>query len=308
MKKFATTIIAVLVSYVAFSQIRPTFFLNPTPPPNINEWGVRKEVLQLIVPPGPGLALQFKIKTEIKSSDGSMVATTDLARAQTYSLQSTVLILTAVDVIPLEFMIFSGKYKTSLDRTGKLPSDNYTMCVTLVRPQDYTPVSQPVCQPFYMAAIQLPVLMKPYNEEILDGQQAQTAITFRWTPVVPRLASVTYRLQVFEILDYQTPVQALRANQPLLDQELTNITQYIWRPQLNFTKGGDITDGQKNINTSEAGLGSGKGGKAMMRFVWTIQTLDQGNPIIRTDGSGEARSEPLMFYVDQVKIKNAKSN
>jgi hypothetical protein len=162
-----------------------------------------------------------------------------------------------------------------------------------------------------MAATQLPILMKPYNEEVLDGQKAQTAIIFRWTPVVPRLTTpVTYRIQVFEILDYQTPVQALRANFPLLDKELLNVTQFIWLPQLNFTKGGDITgDVEKNINTSEAGLGSGKDKKTMMRFVWSIQTLDNlGNPISRTDGSGEARSEPFMFYVDPIKVKNQKSN
>ena len=123
--------------------------------------------------------------------------------------------------------------------------------------------------------------MKPYNEEILDQKIAQTAITFRWTPVVPRQSSpVTYRLQVFEVLPLQNPVQALRSNQPLLDKEIFAATQYIWQPQLSFMADSNET-------------------KKMPTFIWTIQSLDKDKkPITQTDGNGEARSEPLIFYVN----------
>jgi hypothetical protein len=119
-------------------------------------------------------------------------------------------------------------------------------------------------------------------------------------------------------------MQALRANQPLLDQQVVSATQYIWRPQMNFfpcCKDGDVTGDERNINTSEAGLGSGKDNKSsqknintseaglgsgkdnktahMPRFIWTIQSLDiHGDPVTRTDGNGEARSEPITFFVD----------
>jgi hypothetical protein len=68
---------------------------------------------------------------------------------------------------------------------------------------------------------QLPTLMKPYNGKILDAKVAQTVITFRWTPLLPRSSTpVHYRVQVFEILDKQNPVQAMRSNMPLLDKEV----------------------------------------------------------------------------------------
>ena len=39
-----------------------------------------------------------------------------------------------------------------------------------------------------------------------------------------------------------------------------------------------------------------------MRFIWTIQSLDKDhNPVTRTDGNGEGRSEPTVFFVN---IKN----
>jgi len=278
MKKLSTLILTLIITACATAQVKLDMILNPAPPANLTEWGNRREVMTVIVSPGPGLALQFKIKVEIQASDGTVAGTNDLSRAQIYTLQSTPIILTAADVMPLENMIFTGKYKSSLERTGKLPSDNYTLCLTPVRPQDFSPMAPPVCKPFFLAATQLPILMMPYNEQILDGKIAQTAITFRWTPVTPRTPNpVTYRIQVFEVLEHQSPVQALRANQPLLDQEVFGTTQYIWHPQMQFTiccLGGDL-DGdygdERNINTSESGLGSGKDNKSGQKNINTSE-------------------------------------
>ena len=183
-------------------------------------------------------------------------------------------ILFASDVLPLEYMNFTGKYKSALQKTGKLPADNYTLCTRPVRPADYAPLGEEQCKPFYLASLQLPILMKPYNEELLDPKKAQTAILFRWSPVVPAQTSpVTYRIQVFEVLNNQSPVQALRSNQPLLDKELLAVTQYIWQPQLTF------------VNEKS-------------KFIWTIQSLDKDQkPINQTDGNGEGRSEPIVFFI-----------
>jgi hypothetical protein len=42
----------------------------------------------------------------------------------------------------------------------------------------------------------------------------------------------------------------------------------------------------------------------MPAFIWTIQTLDKaGLPIVRTDGNGEARSEPIIFFVNPEKAR-----
>jgi len=69
-------------------------------------------------------------------------------------------------------------------------------------------------------------------------------------------------------------MQALRGNQPLLDQTVRGITQYIWRPQMAFS-----TDTLKK------------------RFIWTVQTLNANRqPYIPTQGNGESRSEPFLFF------------
>lgn len=316
MKKLILLFSIFFITTTLRAQYTTNLVLAATPPASLSEWGNRRDVLTFIISSAQGVSFPVIIKTEIKTTDGSVIASTDLAKAKPVILSSATTILNATDVLPLENMLFVGKYKTSLQRTGKLPADNYTLCVQLVRPADYLPASEVKCKNFYIATTQLPILMKPYNEEMLDAKMAQTAITFRWTPLVPRLTDpATYRLQVFEILAGQNPVQALRSNQPLLDKEIRGATQYIWQPQLSFnwipTGDGDGTDDSVGvINTSDSNMVNDKTKNVSeslserkikqysFGFIWTIQTLDKaGTPATQTEGNGEARSEPVIFYV-----------
>ena len=99
---------------------------------------------------------------------------------------------------------------------------------------------------------------------------------------------VTYRLQVFEVLQNQQDVQALKSNQPLLDKNIVGVTQFIWMPQLSMMpytqESNSITDSTNKIRMADK------------KFIWTIQTLDNtGMPLNQTDGNGESRSEPHVF-------------
>jgi len=280
MKKITFTILSALLLFSSTAQIVSNLVLMAKPPAQLSEWGSRREVLTLILT-GQGVPVtQFKIKAEVKTTDGTVVGSVDLARTAvlTGNPAGGATILSAADVLPLEYMNFTGKYKSALQRTGKLPADNYILCTRPVRPADYAPLGEEQCKPFYLASLQLPVLMKPYNEELLDAKKAQTAIIFRWSPVVPAQTSpVTYRIQVFEVMQNQSPVQALRSNQPLLDKELLAVTQYVWQPQLSFSP-------EENKKST---------------FIWTIQSLDKDHkPVTQTDGNGEGRSEPIVFFVE----------
>lgn len=287
MKRIVCIIISALACSIGWAQINSNLILMTQPPAQLSEWGNRREVLTLILSAPGAAAGQFKIKAEIKTLDGTVIGSADLAKTTVFTMSSTgTTILFAGDVVPLEYIMFTGKYKTSLQRTGKLPADNYILCVQPVRPVDYVPLDAEQCKNFFLATTQLPILMKPYNEEVLDAKKAQTAILFRWTPVVPTQASpVTYRLQVFEVLPTQSPLQALRSNQPLLDKEILAATQYIWQPQIPFMPYDSET-------------------KKSPTFIWTIQSLDKDKkPVTQTDGNGEGRSEPLIFFVQPGKNK-----
>lgn len=284
MKLFILTITLFFCSQLLYAQVTINLIVSNRPPANLSEWAAKKEVVTLIINNiAQGVQRRVKIKTTVKTTDGTEVSVTDLNLAPVITLPDGNTVLNASTVYPLEIQKFNGTYQRSLQRAGKLPADNYQFCVQLVNSVDFAPVTNEVCKIFFVAALQLPILMMPQNGQQLDIQKAKTAITFRWTPLVPRpQGAVGYRLQVFEILAGQQAVQALRSNQPVLDKIVNNQTQFIWQPQLGFIT--DATQDSATVSTLP-----------LNRFIWTIQTIENNSVI--TEGSNEGRSEPLQFSV-----------
>jgi hypothetical protein len=276
-----------LIAFESNAQVSVNLVVNTTPPATLATWAYKKQTIVYLVTGSPAFVTQYKIKTEIQLTDGTVIGKTDLTRSKTYTLTSGNTVYNAEDVMPLENMIFSGSYKNTLEKSGKLPSETYQICVQLVTDTEYAPISNSICKVFNLIAPQLPVLMKPYNEQVLDAEQSKTAITFRWTPVLPKPQGVpTYKILVFEVLQDQTPMQAVRSNMPILNQDVVGATQYIWMPQ-----------GILNQNPSdENGIVKPK------KLVWTIQSFESQEQVF-SDGSmnGDAVSEPAWFTIAAAK-------
>jgi hypothetical protein len=151
--------------------------------------------------------------------------------------------------------------------------------------------------------------MMPANDMVLAIEKAKTAITFRWTPVAPRPTDIlTYRVTVFEVLPNQTPMQALRSNQPLLAKDIIGTTQFIWQPQLALTQccwgnTGD-PDFDLKMRKDSGGVVHGDPDFDAYAFIWTIQTLDsQGVPFGDGNINGDGISEPNVFFIDRRPIE-----
>jgi hypothetical protein len=281
MKKLVFIAALYLLGSDSMAQFNTNIVVSPQPPGSIFNWGTKD--MTYVVSSATGVGRRVVIKATFKTSDGTVVGSTNLAKARVINLTGGNQFFYAADVIPADVMAFTGKYKVSLDKTGKLPSDNYQLCVQLVTPIDYLPMSEERCRSFNLAAFQLSIPVMPANDMELDAKIAQTAITFRWTPVTPRpVFPVTYRILVFEVLPSQQPVQALRSNQPLLDKNVIGTTQYIWQPQLGMI---NVGAGKDSVATSK-------------QFIWTIQALDQqGHPFSDGNVNGDGVSEPAIFRI-----------
>jgi hypothetical protein len=282
--------------------------VSVNPPSTLTQWSVNRETLIYIVsrPQGGGGIDQYKIKTEIKTIDGTVVGRTDLAKSKTYNFGSAAsTTYTSIDVLPLESMIFIGSAKSTLDKTGKLPSNTYQICVQLVRPVGFSPVSEERCRTFNLAAAQLPILLKPSEDELINYDLAKTAIIFRWSPVSPMPKTVTtYKLMVFEVLPHQNPVQAMRSNFPILTTEVRGTTQYIWQPQGILNGNYNVVD---SIKTNENVVT--KKQAEIKKYVWTIQSFDNvGVPIGDGNINGDGVSEPRVFSVRHEPVKNTVHN
>ena len=323
MKKLLIITTICFVTLNTWAQFNTTLVVSPNPPGSILSWGTKD--LTYIISGSAGVAGQALIKATLKTTDGIVAAVTNLAKARVITINPATgnILLYAPDVIPLEVMVFNGKFKISMDRSGKLPSGSYQLCVQLVRPVDFFPMSQEQCRTFTIAAFQLPIPMMPANETILDIEKAKATITFRWTPVAPRPSTpVTYRVTVFEILPGQTSMQALRSNQPLLAKDIVGTTQFIWQPQLGLTMccmGDPDFDlrmkkdsGNRPRPDPDFDLMRKKNDSTKLptpepdmdpdayAFIWTIQTFDlQGRPFGDGNINGDGISEPNVFFIDR---------
>ena len=302
MKKLFLIAAVCFVAKTSLAQFNTHLVISPNPRGTLLEWSAKD--LTYFISAINGSAGKVLVKATLKTTDGTVAAASNLAKARVFSIFPPIvdLILYAADVIPLETMVFNGKFKTSMEKSGKLPAGSYMLCVQLVRPVDFTPLSLEQCSFFTVAAFQLPIPMMPANETILDIEKAKAAITFRWTPVAPRPAEMlTYRVGVFEILPNQTPKQALRSNQPLLVKDIVGTTQFIWQPQLGLT--GIIT------GYDESGLkvlkDSGDYRNRRQPITFQVQGERMNNDSTKKDsGDYRNRRQPITFQVQGERMNN----
>src|SRR5437870_95164 len=140
MKKFFLNILFSLLGSICFSQLTTNLLMSATPPGTITDWHNRKEVFSYIVTNQSGAVIRAVIKAELKTASGELVASTNLAQATVHVFSAPATFLDAADVLALQYMIFNGKFKTILNRTGKLPADNYQLCIQLVTPVNFVPI------------------------------------------------------------------------------------------------------------------------------------------------------------------------
>ncbi len=302
-------ILAIFLCLNAFvkGQASTTLVVSNRPPSALAQWAVNRETVIFVVQPISQGGVQFKeykIKTELQLTDGTVIGRNDLNKAPIYSLGSTTRVFNADEIIPTSNFILTGSYQNSLQKTGKLPADNYQLCVQLVAPTDYRPLVETKCRPFFLAAPQLPILLKPSQEEMLNFDMARNTMIFRWSPVVPAPKTPgIYKLRVFEVMEGQNPVQAMRANFPVLEVDVRGTTQYIWQPRgiLEGHKGKLFIDSSTNKMDSSI----------VRAYVWTIQSFDAvGLPIGEGSSNGDGVSEPAMYRLKTKHdtVKNSISN
>ena len=289
MKKYTYTLLLgfLLFGHYSQAQITLNLALNSRPQPYLADW-LYPQNGQMIISYLVGavnIDPNVKIKTTLLDQSGSTIAISNLNGARVFNLKSGVNQFTMADALQLQNLSLSGNLQNLLQRTGRLPAGQYQLSVEVVNTTgDVVRAKQ--TKPFYVVSYQLPVLMQPANGASLDAHIAQSLITFRWTSLVPATPEQTlYRIQVFEILPGQTPMQAFRGNRPLLDEPVNRgMNQYLWRTNLPML---DST--------------------ANNQFIWTIQTLDaKGLPVPSLDMTSQGRSDPAVFTIQHLEISAAK--
>jgi hypothetical protein len=280
MKKYYLlfTVLMFLMVQVAWAQITLNLALNKRPQPWLSDW-VNPVNGQMIITYMVRPTLNdpsVKLKTTLLDDRGSIIGISNINSARIYTLRAGVNQFSIADALQLQNLAFQGSFQNLLQQTGRLTAGQYQLTVEVMNTRgDVVRAKQ--TQIFFITSYQLPVLMQPASGSTFDARLAQNVIIFRWTNLIPSSGEFfQFRVQVFEILPGQTPMQAFRGNRPLLDEPaIKGSTQYIWRPNLPML---DST--------------------ANKQFIWTVQTLDaNGLPIPGMDMNIQGRSEPAIFSI-----------
>jgi hypothetical protein len=117
-----------------------------------------------------------------------------------------------------------------------------------------------------------PQLVSPNEGKTFTANEISAPVIFRWTPVVPKPQSVTYRLKVWQLMQGQSGSQAMRSNQPIVTKDVDNITQAV-----------------------VSGIYTGPCRPPYLcDYVWQVQAVDrEDHPI----GNNEGKSELWAFKV-----------
>ena len=280
MKKYHLlfTVVMFLMVQLAQAQITLNLALNKRPQPWLSDW-VNPVNGQMIITYMVRPTLNdpsVKLKTTLLDERGNIIGISDINSARIYTLKAGVNQFSIADALQLQNLALQGNFQNLLQRTGRLTAGQYQLTVEVMNTRgDVVRAKQ--TRFFFITSYQLPILMQPASGSTLDARLAQNIIMFRWTNLIPSSGEFfQFRVQVFEILPGQTPIQAFRGNRPILDEPaIKGSTQYIWRPNLPML---DST--------------------ANKQFIWTVQTLDaNGLPIPGMDMNIQGRSEPAIFSI-----------
>ena len=114
-----------------------------------------------------------------------------------------------------------------------------------------------------------PQNISPADKKTFTENEIKAPLTFRWTPLVPKPRdNVIYKLRVWQLMQGQNSTAAIKTNQPVIEEEIKDQTQFVYR------KGWD---------------GVVKGG-TKRSLVWSVETLN-------SQGSKLATSEPTGFDI-----------
>ena len=128
--------------------------------------------------------------------------------------------------------------------------------------------------------IKPPVNVFPEDKKNISLDDAKRSITFKWKQVDPKQTGITYKLRVWQLMQGQTGIQAIKKNQPLATLDVDG-----------NGKADVLTDGKiEHLITGPCRP------PYMCDFIWNVQAVNrEGKPV----GSNNGTSEPTMFLVSQ---------
>ena len=268
MKKLKLLLLSVLVAFSAFSQIQHikivSFTVKNQLPAIVDNWNSIPGSLLLVAQKGPTVRLEgVRLVLQIKIN-GTIFCGNNVA--------------SGLPVDNFTTRTFNASELTGiLSGCHDLKEGNYMLCAQFFN-IDKVAISDEVCKPFSVESPKEidytpPTLITPESGKSYTEAELQRPVMFRWTPLVPKpKEQVTYRLRVWQLMQGQNGLQAIRSNQPIISKDIENITQAVVT--------GIITGPCKPPYLCD--------------FIWNVQAVNKER---KPMGRNEGTSEPYTFTV-----------
>lgn len=273
---------AVFFNSLSAQMVRINLVMSARPSPYLQEW-YRPQNGTAVLTSLSGAAMDrpVRFETELLNSEGQVVYKLPYANSEVQQVSGNAATISLSNILQLQNGNFaSPALMNSFSNGGKLSAGQYSIRTKAWdATEDVARSEWTAFKAFLIFSYQLPQLMQPADGRELEVHQANSYVIFRWTPLTPAVpqAAATYRIQIWQVLSGQTPMQSFRSTPPIEDRLIKGTTQFIWQPRLNM------------IAPEFAGTN---------QFIWTIQTLDEKDmPMETSDPAADGRSQPFVFYI-----------
>ncbi len=243
------------------AQWQINLMVNPHPPARVSQWRKTPGIASLSVTYMGGGTKEAIVRVRIRGERAGEIL---VGHSTVQSFESGRPVqFNNSNMIDWNSVEYNEKFQRILARTGRLPADNYEICVDVIETGNRTP-SASRCVSFEIIAPSPPRLLSPANGDTVTVR----GLIFRWTPVraypptVPR-----YRIRIWRVFRNEPPRMAMR-RAPVLEDEVTTTSYMLPLRRRVFNVGG--------------------------KYIWAVQAVDsRGNPI----GSNNGMSEIWRFVV-----------
>ncbi len=282
MKKIQLLLLLLIVcSATAFSQLQQikivSFTVKTQLPAVIDSWNSVPGSLLLVAQLPPTVRVKgIRLMIQIKSN-GALVWSNNATGG-------------------LQVDEFTTRTFTTNELTGTLLGCNdlkdgsHSICVQFFN-VDRVAISNEVCKEFTVETPKEtdyapPTLITPENGKTFLKKDMLKPVMFRWTTLVPKPKEpVTYRIKVWQLMQGQNGLQAMRANSPVVSKEVDNLTQAV------------VT----NLYTGPCKP------PYLCDYIWNVQALNrEGKPLGRNNGTSELYTFKILDDNINTKIDSVK--
>jgi hypothetical protein len=266
------TLLLVVITFKIFAQTFPITGINislpSNPDANTANWGSGTSLLTITATAKAGYGRvdasveESKILVIIKKGGSKVCGTYTVNSAPGSNFNTLTKVWSGANAVALlgqDCVLVPGDYEMSVQFFG-------------YGPKGMAPISDEKIKSFTIIGAgqqlyQAPQAITPVNFNVFSEENIKKPITFRWTSVFPRpTGTVTYCLKVWQLMQGQTGVQAMNANQPIVNNNYNNIMQVVI---LNLVPGPLLAP-------------------YLNEFIWTVQASKDGKPIGDNNGMSGA--------------------